>query len=86
MLRGVQIFSSLSDEQWTELARARECTYAPLRELIVRQGDAGSSMFVVSSRAVSVTLDPSGIEVAQLRPRRFFWRDVVADGEPARLR
>jgi len=39
-------------------------------------------MFVVSSGAVSVTLDPSGIEVAQLGPGDFFGEMSLLTGEP----
>jgi small-conductance mechanosensitive channel/CRP-like cAMP-binding protein len=82
MLRGVQIFASLSDEQWTALARAARVRLYAERELIVRQGDAGSSMFVVSSGTVSVTLDPSGIEVARLGPGDFFGEMSLLTGDP----
>ena len=82
MLRGVQIFASLSDEQWTELARAARVRLYAERELIVRQGDAGSSMFVVSSGTVSVTLGSSGTEVAQLGPGDFFGEMSLLTGDP----
>jgi small-conductance mechanosensitive channel/CRP-like cAMP-binding protein len=80
-LRPVPIFSSLSNEQWTELARTASLRLYAAHEAIVRQGEAGSSMFVVSRGGVSVRL-ASGQEVARLGPGDFFGEMSLLTGAP----
>jgi CRP-like cAMP-binding protein len=51
-------------------------------EIIVRQDDAGSSMFVVSSGRVSVVLEPSNRQVAEIGAGGFFGEMSMLTGEP----
>jgi small-conductance mechanosensitive channel/CRP-like cAMP-binding protein len=80
-LRGVAIFSALSDAQYTELAQAATLRLYAAREVVVRQSEAGSSMFVVATGEVSVTLEPSGTEVAHLGPGDHFGEMSLLTGE-----
>jgi small-conductance mechanosensitive channel/CRP-like cAMP-binding protein len=67
-----ELFSELSaDERYALAAACPEQTFAD-GEPIVRQDDAGSSMFVVTSGAVRVVLEPSGREVATIGAEGFF--------------
>ena len=51
-------------------------------EAIVRQDEAGSSMFVVLSGRVRVVLEPSGQEVAVIEPGGFFGEMSMLTGDP----
>ncbi|OFW26083.1 MAG: hypothetical protein A3H97_14045 [Acidobacteria bacterium RIFCSPLOWO2_02_FULL_65_29] len=81
-LRAVSIFSSLSEEQSTALARATHLRLYATRETVVRQGDAGSSMFIIAHGGVRVTIAPAGAEVARLGPGDFFGEMSLLTGEP----
>jgi small-conductance mechanosensitive channel/CRP-like cAMP-binding protein len=80
-LRGVSIFSALSDEQWTDLANTTTLRLYAAREVIVREGEAGSSMFVVARGEVSVSLQQTGAEVARLGPGEFFGEMSLLTGD-----
>ena len=80
-LRAVDIFAPFSNEQHDELARvSRSCLYAA-GEAIVRQGEAGSSMFVISGGEAIVTLDTPKREVARLGAGGFFGEMSLLTGE-----
>ena len=82
LLGAVSIFRTLSDEQRGDLAGAtRTVTYAA-GERIVRQGEAGSSMFVVARGEVVVVIEPSGHEVARIGAGGFFGEMSLLTGEP----
>jgi small-conductance mechanosensitive channel/CRP-like cAMP-binding protein len=81
-LAGVEIFSGLSDAQRGELEdAARPLTYAA-GETIVREGDAGGSMFVLERGDAAVTLAHTGGELARLRAGGFFGEMSLLTGEP----
>lgn len=81
-LARVEIFQPLTDEQRAELARvARPGLYAA-GELVVREGDAGASMFIVVRGEVVVTLTSAAGEVARLGPGAFFGEMSLLTGEP----
>jgi len=66
VLRRVTIFAALDADALAALARAaRTVTYAS-GEVVVRQGQPGSSMFVIVRGAAAVILEPAGQEVARL--------------------
>jgi CRP-like cAMP-binding protein len=50
-------------------------------EVIVQQGEAGCSMFIVVAGEAMVTLEPSHQEVARLRPGGFFGEMSLLTGE-----
>jgi len=82
LLETVQIFATLPADELARLAAgARESLYAA-GESIVREGDAGSSMFVVAHGETVVTLDPSAHEVARLGPGDFFGEMSLLTGAP----
>ena len=51
-------------------------------EAIVRQGEEGSSMFVVLRGAVVVVLEPSGQQVAAIEAGGFFGEMSMLTGDP----
>jgi small-conductance mechanosensitive channel len=80
-LRRVQIFSPLSDDERAQLAAAaRHGLYAE-REAVVREGEPGSSMFVVIRGEVVVSIG-SGEEVARAGPGGFFGEMSLLTGAP----
>ncbi len=80
-LARVGIFASLADAERERLAAsARERLYGD-GEAIVRQGQQGSSLFVVSSGRASVTVDPGG-ELATLGEGDYFGEMSLLTGEP----
>jgi CRP-like cAMP-binding protein len=80
-LAAVEIFSALSDAERASLAgAARRCVYGA-GERVVRQGDAGSSMFVVLKGEASVVLG-AGQEVARIGPGGFFGEMSLLTGAP----
>lgn len=81
-MEGVQIFATLSDEERAELARAAHQALYAAGEAIVREGEAGSSMFVVTRGEVAVTVGASAQKVARLGPGEFFGEMSLLTGEP----
>jgi small-conductance mechanosensitive channel/CRP-like cAMP-binding protein len=81
-LRKVSVFGSLSDEEKGQLARATTRGLFGSGELIVKQGESGSSMFVVASGEVVVLLEPQGHEVARMGPGGFFGEMSLLTGAP----
>ena len=78
----VALFSSLSDgERAALLAVAKPVRYAA-GEAIVRQGEAGMSLFVVVRGEASVTLAATEGEVARLRSGDLFGEMSLLTGEP----
>jgi small-conductance mechanosensitive channel/CRP-like cAMP-binding protein len=81
VLRPVDLFAPLSGEQLTELAaRAGERIFGQ-GEAIVRQGDAGSSMFVVSRGRVRV-IEVSGRELATFEAGGYIGEMSMLTGQP----
>jgi CRP-like cAMP-binding protein len=81
---GVDLFAILSKEQREKMAaNAFERRYAP-DEIIVRIGDATSSMFVVATGSVGVSIHGAGGEsrkVAILEPGKTFGEISLLTGE-----
>lgn len=83
LFRQVPIFAELSTVQRAELATASRLTPYGRGETIVRQGEAGASMFVLARGEAIVRLDPSGTEVARFaEPGAFFGEMSLLTGEP----
>ena len=70
----------LDEAQRAALADGRERLYAD-REVIVRQGDAGRSMFVILDGEVRVTIDPGHREVARLGRGAYFGEMSLLTGD-----
>jgi small-conductance mechanosensitive channel/CRP-like cAMP-binding protein len=81
-LAGVDLFATLSPEARLSLSRAAADHLFAAGEAIVRQGEHGSSMFVVLKGAVKVVLEPSGQEVASIVGGGFFGEMSMLTGEP----
>jgi small-conductance mechanosensitive channel/CRP-like cAMP-binding protein len=81
-LGGIDLFATLTPEARHDLARASADHLFATGETIVRQGDTGSSMFVVLRGQVAVVLEPSGQEVATLAAGGFFGEMSMLTGDP----
>ena len=82
VIRSVDVFASLTDEERAELVRAVKIELYAAGEVIVRQGDSGQSMFVVADGEVVVTLDAPRREVARLSGGGFFGEMSLLAGDP----
>jgi len=83
-LTAVDIFAPLSDEETERLAAASvRHVFAP-DEIVIRAGDAGSSMFVVHNGRVQVQINENGRAraVAVLNEGDFFGEMALFTGEP----
>ena len=84
LLSAVDIFSPLTSAELNELAsNARGHVFAP-GELIIRAGDSGASMFVVSRGSVDVRVDSNGRSrtIKRLSEGDFFGEMGLFTGEP----
>jgi small-conductance mechanosensitive channel/CRP-like cAMP-binding protein len=77
----VDIFSMLGESERDDLAHSARAHLYGAGEIVVRQGEPGSSMFVVISGEAVVALD-SGQEVARIRPGGFFGEMSLLTGAP----
>lgn len=83
LLQDVDLFRSLNREELKEIApHATRRTFSP-GESIVRQGDEGSSLFVIDQGLLRVSVEDNGRskKVAQLLPRQFFGEMSLLTGE-----
>jgi len=80
LVRGLDIFAALDEAEVERLAAARDRVYAD-REVIVRQGEPGRSMFVLVDGAVRVTVEPGQHEVARLGPGACFGEMSLLTGD-----
>ncbi len=81
-LGAIDLFSTLPTEARLALSRTAQEHIFAAGEAVVRQGDAGSSMFVVLSGRVRVILEPSGQDVAGIEPGGFFGEMSMLTGDP----
>ncbi len=82
MLRGVDIFAPLSDDQCAELVHSARDRLYGVGEAIVREGEPGSSVFVVFAGDVRVTAGPGAAEIARLSRGAYFGEMSLLTGEP----
>jgi small-conductance mechanosensitive channel/CRP-like cAMP-binding protein len=86
-LENVDFLAALSEELRLELAtRSRTCHYMP-GEIVLRQGDVGSELYVVQKGEVAVRLtvnDGNIAEVARLGPGKFFGEMSLMTGASRR--
>ena len=82
LLERIPMFAPLSDAARSELAAATTRRVYGAGEVIVRQEDSGSSMFVIERGAAVVSLEPSQREVARLGPGDFFGEMSLLTGTP----
>ena len=81
VLATLDIFATLDEEQRMALAAGRERLFAD-REVIVRQGEAGRSMFAILDGEVRVTVDPGHREVGRLGRGTYFGEMSLLTGDP----
>jgi small-conductance mechanosensitive channel/CRP-like cAMP-binding protein len=82
VIEGVDLFSTLSDRQRSEMAHGSVAKTYGDGEAIVRQGQTGASMYVVCSGSVAVVLEPDGREVATIQAGGYFGEMSLLTGEP----
>jgi len=84
ILRRTLIFRHVDDASLFELgSKLRRLSFAP-GEIIVRQGDAGDSMYVVIAGQVAINyagVDKSETQVAVISPGEFFGESSLLTGE-----
>ena len=81
-LAQVDLFAPLDDDARRQLAARTHQRMFGTGEVIVRQGEAGASLFVVHQGEVVVRLDPDGREVARTRPGGVFGEMSLLTGDP----
>jgi small-conductance mechanosensitive channel/CRP-like cAMP-binding protein len=81
-LGAIDLFATLPQEARLDLSRTAQEHIFAAGEAIVRQGDGGSSMFVVQSGRVRVQIEPSGQEVAVIEAGGFFGEMSMLTGDP----
>jgi small-conductance mechanosensitive channel/CRP-like cAMP-binding protein len=78
----VDLFATLPQEARLALARTAHEQIFAAGEPIVRQGDAGNSMYLMLSGRARVVLEPSGQHVAVLESGSIFGEMSLLTGEP----
>jgi small-conductance mechanosensitive channel len=82
LLANVDLLATLSPEQRRDIAAATTSRVYGNGEAIVRQGDAGHSMFIVGSGQAVVLLEPEKREVATIDRGGYFGEMSLLTGEP----
>src|SRR3954463_13232930 len=81
LLRGVDLFASLTPPLVREVATSAPMVVYGAGETIVRQGEPGQSMFIVADGTVSVMLQ-AGQQVAQIEAGGYFGEMSLLPGDP----
>jgi putative ABC transport system ATP-binding protein len=79
-LKGVEAFKNLTPTELTHIAEHMTKRHFMPGEIVVREGDVGHELFLVSEGEVMV--DRAGHEVARLGPGEFFGELALMSGEP----
>jgi len=85
VLEEVEIFRPLSREAKNYLSERMKTHHLPLGSIVVRQGDQGSSLFIIVEGVVSVKVQgkesSESVEVARLGAGNFFGEMALLTGE-----
>jgi small-conductance mechanosensitive channel/CRP-like cAMP-binding protein len=81
-IAAVPVLASLSDEAHRALAAASNERLFGDGEVIVREGDAGRTMFVVRKGRVAITIGPEAKLVAVTEPGGYFGEMSLLTGDP----
>jgi small-conductance mechanosensitive channel/CRP-like cAMP-binding protein len=81
-LGAIDLFATLPAEARLMLSRTGQEHIFAAGEAIVRQGDSGSSMYVLLSGRAVVVIEPAGQVVARLEPGGFFGEMSMLTGDP----
>jgi small-conductance mechanosensitive channel/CRP-like cAMP-binding protein len=82
LLAGVDLLSSLPSEARTQIALSAPLSIYGSGEPIVRQAEAGQSMFVVLDGEVRVVLEPKRDEIARIQRGGYFGEMSLLTGDP----
>lgn len=87
LLRQLDLFAAFDDTEIAELGEAMRRLQVPVGTAVVRQGEAGNSLFVVAEGALDVLLSPSGLDgrparLDRLRPGDLFGEMSLMTGQP----
>ncbi len=85
MLRGIDIFQDLSDEDRTEVAGRMRLQRCGRGELLFREGDPGDELYVIASGSVAITVKPqSGAEIvlSRMSAGAFFGEMSIVERAP----
>lgn len=81
LLKDVDLFASLTDDQRRMIASATRMRPFGGGEVIVREGEPGQSMYVVASGKVSVVVEPGGQRVATIEKGGYFGEMSLLTGD-----
>ena len=79
-LKGVEPFSALNPAELTRIAETATLRHFEPGEVIIREGDEGGELFLISEGEVEVRRDDH--EIARLGPAEFFGEGALISGEP----
>jgi putative ABC transport system ATP-binding protein len=79
-LKGVEPFSALNPADLTRIAETATLRHYEPGEVIIREGDAGNQLFLISEGEVEVLREDH--EVARLGPAEFFGEAALLSGQP----
>ena len=82
LIGGVEVLSSLTEEQRAQLVASSHAMVYEAGQVIVRQGDPGASMFVVRRGEAAVTVSDAAGELARHREGGFFGEMSLLTGDP----
>lgn len=80
ILKSVNIFSSVTEAQLTDIATIAESVEYSAGESIIRRGELGTSMYIVANGKVRITGGPQ--ELGILGTRTVFGELAALDPEP----
>lgn len=83
-LRGIALFSALTQEEYTLLAERLKTVFFVHGSKVIEQGDPGESMFIIVSGEAAVDIDAQGIQqrVAILEAGEVFGEMSLMTGNP----
>ncbi|MFZ2003670.1 MAG: cyclic nucleotide-binding domain-containing protein, partial [Stellaceae bacterium] len=79
-LKGVEPFSALNPADLTRIAETAVLRHFEPGDVIIREGEAGDELFLISEGEVEVVRDDH--EVARLGPAEFFGEGSLISGKP----
>jgi hypothetical protein len=80
----IELFSHLAVDEFVEVLKVLDRKTVRAGESIVRQGEPGESMYIISTGEVEATVDKDGqkVRVATLKDGNFFGEAALLTGEP----
>lgn len=80
----VPLFSDLTQEEFIEFTKRMVIHNVPAGQIVIREGEAGNSVFVITQGAVKVytTVQGKQVDLAMLQPSDFFGEIAFLTGKP----